>query len=378
MDNNDSGKTIKAYKGFKRDLTCRGFQYEIGKTFEIKGNITCCAKGFHACESPLDVFEYYNMLSSRFCEVEQAGDISRDGNHTKACSSKIKIVTELKLADMIRLGVEWLLNATSSVLAKGDVKSANDNYCDYAEIVSSDYCAKIKSSSLAAKIKSSGGLNQIWSIGDFANIITCGNDASIYSSGISADIWSSGNWSSIGSSGNSANIGSSSNYTKIGSSGDFAKIGSSGYYDTIGSSGDFAKISTSGNSTKIVSSGDYAIICASGGHSCIGSNGYCARIYSSGESTNISSNGDSANVSSSGECTFVESSGNNSVVCCTGHGSIAKAKKGSWITLAEWKSSTGEQRDIPVCVKTEYVDGERIKEDTWYRIENGEFIECKP
>ena len=377
MDNNDSGKAIKAYKGFNKDLKCRGFQYEIGKTFEIKGKITCCAKGFHACEFPLDVFEYYNMLNSRFCEVEQTGDISRDGNCTKVCSSRIKIVTELKLADMIRLGIEWLLNATSSVLAKGDVKSANDNYFDYTEIVSSDYCAKIKSSSLGSKIKSSGNLAQIWSIGDFANIISSGNDASIYSNGCFADIWSSGNWSSIGSSGKSANIGSSSNYTKIGSSGDFAKIGSSGYGDMIGSSGDFAKISSSGKSTKIVSSGDYAIICASSGHSCIGSNGYYARIYSSGESTNISSNGDSANVSSSGECTFVESSGNNSVVCCTGHGSIAKAKKGSWITLAEWKSSTGEQRDIPVCVKTEYVDGERIKADTWYKLRNGKFVEHK-
>ena len=377
MDNNDSGKAIKAYKGFKRDLTCRGFQYEIGKTFEIKGNITCCAKGFHACEFPLEVFEYYDMLNSRFCEVEQTGDISRQEMSTKVCSSKIKIVTELKLADMIRLGVEWLINATSSVLAKGDVKSVNDNYYDYAEVVSSDYCAKIKSSSLGAKIKSSGSLAQIWSIGDFAKIISSGNDASIYSNGGFTDIWSSGNWSSIGSSGKSANIGSSSNYTQIGSSGNSANIMSSGYGDTIGSSGGFAKISSSGNSTKIVSNGDYAIIFASGGHSRIGSNGHYAQICVSGDCANISSNGNFANINSNGFSTFVESSGNNSVVCCTGHDSIAKAKKGSWITLAEWKSSTGEQRDIPVCVKTEYVDGERIKADTWYKLRNGKFVEHK-
>ena len=118
----------------------------------------------------------------------------------------------------------------------------------------------------------------------------------------------------IGNSGDSAQIGSSGNYAQIGSSGDSAKIGSSGNYAQIGSSGNSAKI---------------------------------------------------------------DSSGEDSVIMCAGINSSAKAKKGSWITLAEWKYNDDKERWIPVCVKTEQVDGERIKEDTFYQLIDGEFTEVE-
>jgi len=220
------------YKAFDKNLQCRGFQYEVGKEYKIDGEISVCERGFHACENPLEVFDYYDMLNSRFCKVEQTGDIEKEEGTTKICSSKIKIVAELKLADMIKLGVEWLKEVTSPSKIKTNEKD-------------------------------------------------------------------SGNYAKIGSSGDSA---------QIGSSGDSAKIGSSGYYAQIGSSGDYAQIG---------SSGEY------------------------------------------------------SVICCAGKNSIAKAKKGSWITLSEWSDN------IPICVNTEYVDGEKIKEDTWYKLEKGEFIEVK-
>ena len=84
---------------------------------------------------------------------------------------------------------------------------------------------------------------------------------------------------------------------------------------------------------------------------------------------------DSAKIGSSGYSAKIDSTGKHAVVMCAGIGSIAKAKKGSWITLAEWKYSREHKCDIPVCVKTEQVDGERIKEDVFYKIENGEFVE---
>ena len=127
---------------------------------------------------------------------------------------------------------------------------------------------------------------------------------------------------------------SSGNSAKIGSSGDRAQIGSSGNYAQIGSSGDSAKIGSSGNSAQI------------------GSSGYSAQITSEGK---------------------------NSVVMAAGFGSMAKAKIGSWITLAEWVRVNDDDKTIwkPKCVKTEYVDGEKIKEDTFYRLENGEFVEAQ-
>ena len=87
--------------------------------------------------------------------------------------------------------------------------------------------------------------------------------------------------------------------------------------------------------------------------------------------------GDYAKIGSSGDYAKIGSSGDYAVICCAGHGSIVKAKKGSWITLSEWKYDKKTRKNIPICVKTMQVDGEIIKEDTFYKLENGEFKEVK-
>ena len=293
---------IIAYKGFDKNLKCRDFQYEVGKEYEMDGDIKCCERGFHACESPLEVFDHYDMLTSRFAEVEQSGEIDKEENTTKVCSSKIKVKAELKLADIINLGVEWIKDVTSPSKLKKET-DLNDN----------------------------------------------GNN--------SAQIGSSGNYAQIGSSGYSAKIGSSGNYAQIGSSGNYAQIGSSGYSAKIGSSGNYAKIG---------SSGYYAQI---------GSSGYSAKIGSSGYYAKIGSSGYYAQIGSSGDYAQIESTGNHSVVMAAGNNSIAKAKIGSWITLSEWDCIDGVW--IPICVKTEKVDGEHIKADTFYKLVNGEFKEVE-
>ena len=303
---------IKSYKGFDKNLKCRDFQYEIGKEYEMDGEIKVCNRGFHACESPFDVFDHYTMIDSRFCEVEQDGNISKKDRGTKICSSKIKIKAELKLADMINLGVEWLKEITSPEKIKTSMK---DN--------------------------------------------SSGNYAQIGSSGNYAQIGSSGDGAKIGSSGNYAQIGSSGNYAKIGSSGDGAKIGSSGNYAQIGSSGDGAQIGSSGYGAKIGSSGDGA------------------QIGSSGDGAKIGSSGDGAQIGSSGDDAQIDSTGEGCVIMCAGINSVAKASKGSWITLSEWSYSDKKQRYIPVCVKTEFVDGEKIKADTYYKLDGGVFKEIQ-
>ena len=177
-----------------------------------------------------------------------------------------------------------------------------------------------------------------------------------------------GYYARIGSSWDSARIGSIGDSARIGSSGDYARIGSSGYSARIGSSGDSAQIGSSGYSARIGSSGDYARI---------GSSGYSARIGSSGDYARIGSSGDSARIGSSGDSARIISNGDCSVVCCSGHGSCVKAKKGSWITLSEWEYDAQKEKNIPVCVKSVQVDGVKIKEDTFYCLENGEFVECE-
>ena len=276
---------IKAYKGFNTDLTCRDFQYEVGKEYEQKGEIEACNKGFHACETPMDVFEHYLIEKdghiARFCEVEQSGMIDREDD--KVASSKISIKAEVKFADFVKLAVDF-------VLEKCKVGKGNSE--------------------------------------DFAQLASSGNFAKFASSGSYAKLASSGSYAKLASSGNSAKFASSGSYAQLASSGNFAKFASSGSYAQLASSGNFAQLASSGSYAQLASSGDSAKLA---------------------------------------------SSGNSAVVMAAGYNSQAKAKKGSWITLAEWDRLDGNW--TPVCVKTEQVDGERIKEDTWYKLINGQFTE---
>ncbi|HIY99785.1 MAG TPA: hypothetical protein H9676_03685 [Firmicutes bacterium] len=99
---------MKAYKGFNHDMTCRGFQYEEGKTYEMEGDVECCEKGFHACEYPLDCFSYYAPSQSVYREVEQDGELSRDGDDTKVASSKITVGAKLDIAGLVKASFEYI------------------------------------------------------------------------------------------------------------------------------------------------------------------------------------------------------------------------------------------------------------------------------
>ena len=195
-------ETIKSYKGMDKNMQCNGFQYEIGKTYETEDAVACQC-GFHACEAPLNVWDYYPPVDgNRFFAVEQGGKLSRHSKDSKVASTKLTVGAEIGIPGLVKAHVEWV---------KEQVKGATD----------------------AAQIGISGYAAQIGSSGD---------DAKIGSSGYAAQIGSSGRYAQIGSSGDAAKIGSSGDEAKIGSSGDEAKIGSSGRYAQIGSSGDDAKI----------------------------------------------------------------------------------------------------------------------------------------
>ncbi|EIE7320901.1 hypothetical protein LDR40_000577 [Salmonella enterica] len=102
-------KEIVTFKGFNKDLKCRGFQFEIGKTFHHEGKVEACGSGFHACECPFDVFSYYPPAESRYAETISFGITdSEEGGDTKIASSSITIKDELTLPQFIQRGIEWI------------------------------------------------------------------------------------------------------------------------------------------------------------------------------------------------------------------------------------------------------------------------------
>ena len=107
----DNKNIIHAYKGFDKDLKCRGFQYEVGKGYMQNGYIICCENGFHACKFPLDVFRYYAPGgNSRYCKVTQSGVTDKKEGDSKVASSKIHIETEIGIDGIIKPGVKFILD----------------------------------------------------------------------------------------------------------------------------------------------------------------------------------------------------------------------------------------------------------------------------
>ncbi|EBK8549259.1 hypothetical protein V5G53_16280 [Salmonella enterica subsp. enterica serovar Typhimurium] len=102
-------KEIVTFKGFNKELKCRDFQFEIGKTFHHDGKVEACGSGFHACEFPFDVFSYYPPAESRYAETISFGVTDREEEgDTKIASASITIKDELTLPQFIQRGIEWI------------------------------------------------------------------------------------------------------------------------------------------------------------------------------------------------------------------------------------------------------------------------------
>ena len=121
---------MKAFKGFNKDLTCRGYQYEEGKEFHTE-RAECCDTGFHACEYPLDCFGYYDPAHSVFHEVELSGEMDKSGDNTKVCATDIKIGARISIAGLVKAAIEFTMSKVNKE-AKSDERhgfaSATGNY----------------------------------------------------------------------------------------------------------------------------------------------------------------------------------------------------------------------------------------------------------
>ncbi|WP_121500030.1 DUF7666 domain-containing protein [Pseudomonas aeruginosa] len=105
-----SEEVVTAYKGFKQDLTCRGYQFEIGGTYKHEGEVEACASGFHSCEYPLDVFGYYAPGESRFAIVKASGQLSRHDDDSKIASATLVVEAEISMPTMISRALDWIMS----------------------------------------------------------------------------------------------------------------------------------------------------------------------------------------------------------------------------------------------------------------------------
>ncbi|EPG7676583.1 DUF7666 domain-containing protein [Pseudomonas aeruginosa] len=131
-----SEEVVTAYKGFKQDLTCRGYQFEIGGTYKHEGEVEACASGFHSCEYPLDVFGYYAPSESRFAIVKASGHLSRHNDDSKIASATLVVEAEISMPTMISRAIDWVMSKVDKSVEQTVVgeTASNTGYQSAAEV----------------------------------------------------------------------------------------------------------------------------------------------------------------------------------------------------------------------------------------------------
>lgn len=132
-------ESIKTYKGFNKDMTCRGFQYEEGKEYEEE-SVEVCDHGFHACEYPLDCLNYYSPNESVYHEVEQRGEIQKHNGDTKVASTKIKIGAEISIAGLVKAAIEYTVKRVDKDAESDEKHGASSATGDYGASSATGNC----------------------------------------------------------------------------------------------------------------------------------------------------------------------------------------------------------------------------------------------
>ena len=190
----EPAETITSVKAFNPDLTCRGFQFEIGKTYEHAGKVVVCPTdeqarlgegGFHACEHPLDVLRYYSPATSRFALVVQSGALARHAEDTKIASAKITIEAEINLPQLIERAVKWVFdraNWKAGPVATGPNEGAT----------ASGYRGAATASGYSGAATASGNSGAATASGDSGAATASGNSGAATASGYSGAATASG------------------------------------------------------------------------------------------------------------------------------------------------------------------------------------------
>ena len=260
---------------------------------------------------------------------EPKADLCAGGFH--ACLDPLDCLSYYTLYDSVYHEVE--LEGVSNQRERNDTKVCGKKIRIGAKLSIKDI-VKASVDFTMDRVKKEGGTN----LGDLAQFASSGDNVQLASSGGNVQLASSGDFAKLASSGDNVQLAGSGDNVQLASSGDFAKLAGSGCNAKLASSGDFAQLASSGDNVQLASSGDFAQLASSG---------YNAKLASSGD---------------------------NSVVMSAGINGRVKAAIGSWISIAEWQIRDG--KFAPVGIVSVQVDGEKIKADTWYKLENGQLVEA--
>ncbi|WP_284215151.1 DUF7666 domain-containing protein [Pseudomonas aeruginosa] len=312
-----SEEVVTAYKGFKQDLTCRGYQFEIGGTYKHEGEVEACASGFHSCEYPLDVFGYYAPGESRFAIVKASGQLSRHDDDSKIASATLVVEAEISMPTMISRAIDWIMARLDSSVEQtvvGDTAS-NTGYRSAAS-----------------------------NTGDYSAASNTGNRSAASNTG------------DYSAASNTGNRSAASN------TGDYSAASNTGYQSAASNTGNRSAASNTGYQSAASNTGDY---------SAASNTGYQSAASNTGYQSAASNTGYQSAASNTGYRSAAEVSGKESVAASLGIEGRARASAGSAIVLCH-RDDEGRL----IHIRASKVGENGVKPDTWYQLNaEGEFVE---
>ena len=326
---------IQGYKGFNADLKCRNTQYEVGKDYELEGDIKTCCRGFHFCENPFDVLSYYAPSNAngetRYCLVDGAGNISKEQN--KIACSKIHIGVEIGLKGLIEAGIKFIFDKIKweDNKANTGTQSAATNTGDYSAATNTGYQSAATNTGYQSAATNTGDRSAATNTGD---------------------------------------------YSAATNTGDYSAATNTGDYSAATNTGDQSAATNTGDQSAATNTGNKSAATNTGNKSTATNTGYQSTATNTGDRSAATNTGDYSAATNTGNYSAASVSGKDSIAIVTGVYGKAKGSLNCWIVLTE-REEWNRETYLIKSVMAFKVDGKNIKENTFYTLKNKKAIEVK-
>ena len=332
MTEQTESKKIIAYKGFDENWKCRDYQYKVGETHEHKGDVEVCESGLHACEYPLDVFNYYDPSSSKFAVVEMSGEISRqDDEDSKIAAAKIHIKAEIKIPELVQNAVDWI---------KAKIDWSNNSTSN------TGYQSAATNTGNRSAATNTGDWSAATNTGDWSAATNTGNRSAATNTGNRSAATNTGDWSAATN------------------TGDWSAATNTGYQSAATNTGGWSAATNTGDWSAATNTGDWSAATNTGDWSA---------ATNTGNRSAATNTGNRSAATNTGNWSAAVVEGEHAVAVAVGESSKAKASKNGAIVCV-YRNGDGDL----VHIKSSKVGENGIKPDVFYTLdENGEFVEAE-
>ncbi len=250
-----SEEVVTAYKGFKQDLTCRGYQFEIGGTYKHEGEVEACASGFHSCEYPLDVFGYYAPGESRFAIVKASGQLSRHDDDSKIASATLVVEAEISMPTMISRAIDWIMSKIDKSVEQTVVGGTASNTGYQSAASNTGYQSAASNTGYQSAASNTGYQSAASNTGDYSAASNTGYQSAASNTGDYSAASNTGDYSAASNTGYQSAASNTGNRSAASNTGNRSAASNTGYQSAASNTGYQSAAEVSGKESVAASLG---------------------------------------------------------------------------------------------------------------------------